>query len=499
MQREAIRYLFFGALAGVLLAYPAMASIFLDDALIHARLADHIHALGLPIFNQGAVFKAGSSTGYVYLIALLSPPVGAQTAIRIIEFVTIALTVTGLAYLVGVSPGCRLGKLLAVLAVLPFFLLAAYGGMETPIVCLLMTMAAIACRYGRHGTVVFLIALGVWFRFEMLALLSLVLFHYLYSRRLKKTILLFSFPVFLLFWLETSLFGSIIPNAVKIKSVAYGFPLFDSVLNALGSFALWDTRYAIGLLLLLAAGLHVRAVLSKQRVHLDFSDVLYLFSVIVFVAWLFGRTLIFSWYYCLLAFPFGLGFVLQAESSRRTPLFRLDSVVLSGFFLCGLVSVTQHFSLAGSVSPSIRVPQYVDIGSALYAECPSCTLVTSEIGGLGYGFKGKVWDAFGLGDPEAAPFHPMNVPDERQNYLTGAIPPRYVTFRDPDFIVTMPCFTHALRKSEVIERYQRYDCPFSGNATIWDDSEILIFSKQPLPGRVLEALNCRKPAPATRP
>ena len=215
--------------------------------------------------------------------------------------------------------------------------------------------------------------------------------------------------------------------------------------------------------------------------------------------WLVGRTLIFPWYYCLLVYPFGLALILSAEYSGAgsTASARAENLagilVVLGFLLFGVKAVLFAFGIVGGDAPTLRVARYIQIGSGLYRHCPSCTLVTSEIGGLGYSFKGRVYDAFGLGDPEAARFHPLSVPEERQDFRVGAIPPKYVVYRNPDFVVSMPLFSMALRASKVVDKYNAYDCPFSEKrgVRIWGDSTVQIFSRRVLPDEVLRSMHCR--------
>jgi hypothetical protein len=134
------------------------------------------------------------------------------------------------------------------------------------------------------------------------------------------------------------------------------------------------------------------------------------------------------------------------------------------------------------------VNTYSRIGENLYKFCSTCTLVTSEIGGLGYFFKGGVYDAFGLGDPVVMDFHPMEVPNERQDYGVGAIPPKYVELRDPDFIVSMPVFSFSLRKSSLIAKYHAYDCQL--DTVVFGDSVVKVFSKNSLPSQLLMKMGC---------
>jgi hypothetical protein len=83
-----------------------------------------------------------------------------------------------------------------------------------------------------------------------------------------------------------------------------------------------------------------------------------------------------------------------------------------------------------------RVHEYLKIGMLLNNACPKATLLTSEIGGLGYSFHGRILDGMGLVTPEAVAYHPLHFPEDSPSGADGAIPPRYAQAAKPDLIVT---------------------------------------------------------------
>ena len=142
-------------------------------------------------------------------------------------------------------------------------------------------------------------------------------------------------------------------------------------------------------------------------------------------------------------------------------------------------------------SDNARVARYLEIGEELYKYCPTCSLATSEIGGLGYSFKGVVFDGFGLGDPEALRFHPLRIPEDRPGYYNGAIPPKYIEYRSPDFIVSITAFSNALRQSNIINNYYRYDCSFKSILDItWKGEMVQIYSKKSLSPSLVDRIEC---------
>ena len=180
--------------------------------------------------------------------------------------------------------------------------------------------------------------------------------------------------------------------------------------------------------------------------------------------------------------------------SRNVGVKRLSVVVLALFFVMGSVDVVGMF--VAMDNPLNRVARYLRIGTVLYDVCPTCSLATSETGAVGYGFKGTIHDAFGLGDPDAVRYHPLDVPGQREDYSIGAIAPQYVMDKDPDFIVTMPSFAEALRASPAVAAYQGYDCRFDrSQGTVWGNATIQVYSKTELPDGVLAAMGCVKAPP----
>ena len=500
--KNRIQLISIGLILGIILAIPVLGNNFFDDAYIHARLARNITTYGSPAFNPGDNLKIGSSTGFVYLISALSIFFDYITAIKVIEFFTISITTAGFFLLISLLG--KVNKILVALSfisIFPYFLHSAYGGMETPIVCMLILFSIIAVYYKEYALSIFLISFSTWFRFELILLLLLTGASFSISNKVtKKQLLLYCTPFTGLVIFELSIYGTIIPHAAKVKQISYGFPLPHSIYNAL-SFGLGSTYTVIGISFTLFFALHIYQLI-KRRFDTDFGDVLIIFSAGVFAAWAVGRSLIFPWYYCLFTFPFGLQLIRAHQARLKfmalkedTPkLFNthLHAITCMGLAFLGLSIV---FSVWGPYSKdysSKRVGRYLEIGSALFKTCPTCTMVTSEIGGLGYSFEGIVYDGFGLGDPAATRYHPMKVPDERQDYGVGAIPVGYAELRNPDYIVSMPVFSYALRKSRFIEGYIKYQCPIDKHIEIkiFGDSTIDIYSKKIISSQIVDELNC---------
>jgi hypothetical protein len=135
------------------------------------------------------------------------------------------------------------------------------------------------------------------------------------------------------------------------------------------------------------------------------------------------------------------------------------------------------------------VKAYLNIGTILNDEYPNATLLTSEIGGLGYAFRGRILDAAGLASPGALDFHPMKVPEQRSSGNIGAIPPGYVKLNTPDLIVSYDYFAQALLKDEVIQQYNVIlipaflpeDAKNFENKAILDNRYLRVYIRKDLP------------------
>ena len=92
-----------------------------------------------------------------------------------------------------------------------------------------------------------------------------------------------------------------------------------------------------------------------------------------------------------------------------------------------LACVSREPSRELADSFNIRVAEYRAVGGALEESCPTGRLLTSEIGGLGDGFKGEILDGFRSGKPPSAiKYHVMRGPEEKRNGLLGTIPLGFV-------------------------------------------------------------------------
>jgi len=301
-------------------------------------------------------------------------------------------------------------------------------------------------------------------------------------------------------------YENFIPHAASVKSIAYNHPLLNSFINA---FSLSSGPYWLILLLpiyflfiCLLWSLFTN-ILKKRHFALKPYVIYGVFSLGILLMWSLGRSNIFPWYLPIVALGFSLTIYFYFDESTNgidtktynSNWFRYVSMLAAVSIF--IISINGFLKLYAWNTPlkftaNERVSNYLRISSYLYKFCADCTLMTSEIGGLGYGFKGKVLDGFGLGDPEAVKYHPMRVPEQRQSYGIGAIPLGYARERKPDFIVSMPIFTMEYRNSELHSRSHNYFCPFRNNSSLWGNTGIAIHSSVILPDELLDNMLCKK-------
>jgi hypothetical protein len=218
-------------------------------------------------------------------------------------------------------------------------------------------------------------------------------------------------------------------------------------------------------------------------------------SVLITGAYVAAKTMIFPWYVPLYSVPLWL-VVGKLILDSETPLIRTFLVILlmplvaSQLFNLGQVAMGAFYNPASypDFLAGARVRQYIQVGKSLFEQYPQAPLLTSEIGGLGYGFKGYILDGAGLVTPSALAYHPLRIPEERSSGLLGAIPPAVVEKFQPDIIVSYDIFIEAFLKSNIAQRYVRTKCRVfleddlrrADGRTIWNNRYLNVFISRDL-------------------
>jgi hypothetical protein len=487
-------------LVAVALAAPCLFAPLFDDAYIHARLAQHLLESGRPDFNAGAGLKTDSATGYLLLVAAVSALVRDPVlGLRAIQAASLALFVVQLWRFVRVARertsavdwllfGCAL----------PPVLWAAYGGMETSLAAALLVSCAGCALRGEERAALLYASLAACVRIELVVFVAFVLARRLAAGAPLARLLPLLAPLALCAVFDLVHYGTLLPQAALAKSLAYDLPLGEAARLALSvSFE----RHA-----LLLGGLYVASLALALYLRADLGlsalDGLMLQTVALLLAWTAGRSIMFPWYVATYSVCISLLALRARQPSGE--LVRSPRVArVYGALLCvlsvalGLLSARTVFIDLGlsraELASGVRAQRYLSLAGPLYRHCPTCSLASSEIGALGWAFRGTVFDALGLADRDASAFHPLSVPEQRASYRVGAIPPAYIALRAPEFVISMPLFSEAFRRSAVARSYTVYDCPLvpeQPERRLWGDAVIQVFAKRALPAALLARMRC---------
>lgn len=346
---------------------------------------------------------------------------------------------------------------------------ASVGLMEIPL-CLFLTASGLLFLRLRQAAGFAFLAAAAFCRPEI----SLCLFAYLAHFFLRKEIslakiILWTFLGGLPFFLfDFCFFGTVIPQAIRAKAAVYAIGPFET-LRAFVAAALPDrlmdlrlpsTLQWIGLFAILGL-----AVIAWARAGLNMkasagpADLLPLMisGLCLGILYVASATHLHLWYVPLVVSPIVVSIVpvMTKKKAASIALAIVASVVFSMSLVRGLAASAISPVLWPDFETGARVRKYLEVGEWLYRQYPEARLLTAEIGGLGYSFKGTIIDACGLASPEALRYHPMKVPEERSSGKIGAIPAGLVAETRPELIVTYDAFGEALlRRPEIMSQYR---------------------------------------------
>jgi hypothetical protein len=439
VRRYFLLILLAGAAAVFVTCAVRLSGMAADDAFIHRRIAFNFQHYGKPYFNPDQQVMVTSSPLWTWILAAGGAALPVENPVPWFEFVFV-LTGAAAAYQLVRSghaeglPGLFLSAT-AFIAVFVAVLPSSMAQMETPCAVSLMLMGCLGILQRRDWGMPVLV-LACFARCEcVLLLLSAALWVSLRRQWTKWSLVISAATALAGFtWLLRE-YGTVIPNTVIAKSHLY-LVTHRHVARAFASFPQAAVCLAAGLLWWFYGR-------DRGRAKDPAAGLLFAFGVLLAAAYVARRTFIFPWYLPLVLVPVPVAIVLWTERSRLLPgmigtVFAAAVLLPLGKFDIALV----HAAVLGvpGIVPGFpmtaRVDEYRRIGSAVYSQCPSGTLMTSEIGGLGWGFPGEIRDGAGLASPEAIHYHPMRVPEERSAGTLGEIPAGFVRDRHPDLIVS---------------------------------------------------------------
>jgi hypothetical protein len=456
--------LFLGSLALVSLLhvrfYPFDVA---DDAYIHFRIVRAMVATGLPEFNPGEAVAATSSPLWTLLLAALAPLPG---GIQVHAFVLTAVSLAGSAVLAAALLGeFGVGRPLALaygaVVFVPLYL-SALALMETPLaVALALAGLLLFVRRQAAWAVVMGLAVGARLEFALLVALAWMVDPVPPRVRIRNALLIavavLWIPVFYI-----GFFGNPIPNTVLAKAIVYrptAPEIASWLLEGMEQSSLPVRALGLAGLVLLAVALwrgrgSPTADPPARRALLLLGG----FPVLLAAVYFLDRAEIFFWYLPLVYVPLLLAAAALTGAGARPGLAALTPLVLilpafphaAVDIVAAIIDPFRFSALGGGA----RTQRYIEIGRMLSAEKPDGVLMSSEIGGLGWGYSGIVADGAGLVSPAALKYHPMKVPEDRRDGIWAAIPPGFVAELRPDFIVTYPILAERLLGDPVLSTYR---------------------------------------------
>ncbi|MBN1314154.1 MAG: hypothetical protein JXA42_01755 [Anaerolineales bacterium] len=488
-----------------------------DDAYIHLRIADNLANNNAPFFNPGERIMASTSPGWTTFLAVLLKLL--PFSMELLSIVNALFCVAGAVIFTQLvqfasgqvfSPG-KFGFFMVLYICLLFQ--SSVGLMEIPCTLLLLGLGLKFLVQKKEVGFTFL-ALIIFFRPEMaIFYIFALLFAFKNQVVSLKSLLGYTLIGLLPFVIyDLTFFHTLIPNTIMAKSKVYEIsrlhPLSTVASSFLPDLSLFNTFisipliFKVGYFYIWLFFLVIVILKSGQKVYLknDNNNLILLVlipGITIAGLYIAARALIFSWYMPLYTVPilfgiFGSLFAKKIKGARWIFLF-ISLPLLALLFLGVFQNAWAAFndlSLNQNFEQGARVRKYLEVGRELYEKYPDATLLSSEIGGLGWGFKGYIMDGVGLITPQALKYHPMRVPEERSMGVYGSIPAGLVTELRPDIIVSYDVFIEDLLKRSVLQEYNHYREPvfieqdmfFSPEGTVFGSQYLNIFIRKDFVG-----------------
>lgn len=450
-----------------------------DDAFIHLRIARNLALSGTAFFNPGERIMATSSPLWTVVLAGL----GIATHRWLLPFLEAGL-LTGcgvLAYLLsrkllpattfalgGSAAGGQrsrvqsmllagLAGLLAMLLVLP----SSIGQMETPLAMALLLGAMYSFAAGGWACLP-LLALAGCVRLEMLPLFAVACLVAAAVKFRRSSIAAALGIVAAMAIAVYAQFGVLLPNSMRAKAIGYAYDRADIVRQIFEAMLL-EWPMIVCLMVFLGAMFLDRFDAFRRRDHSRSSWIAALLGVWgigVMLEYVVRDTPIFEWYRPLIWLPLLLCFLLyrSLSSSSRQLRGALEFARFAGILLFLFVPLLKGYVIVRAAildtaaakgvadrRDSARVEEYLVVGRALRTTCPGGTLLTPEIGALGWAFNGRILDAFGIASPRALAFQPL-----RSGAPVGGIPAGYAAEERPDMIVSYTSLDEEVRRDAAL-------------------------------------------------
>ena len=503
-----------------------------DDAYIHFRIAENFAQYGKPYFNISDKVMATSSFVWTSLLSMFA--LFKLNLPKTVAIFNSLVAVFGSLVWINLFPKTKSNFSYLILSIFfqilyVFVLLPSLVGlMETPFAILILGLSInLIIRKRKIGWV--LLAVTIFLRYELIifaiALIILELSKNTTKSNKLKNITSFMSTIILFCLILMFYYSSIFPNTISAKNIVYQINFSRIVVNfenaiflpcsypflgiitrgkilqegfctLLSSYWYWISVFIIFLSILVFP-------LKKYFHSIKLGLLFFLCSLGLIFAYLYKHVFLFDWYIPLFEVPliFSLYYFLLSlffkEKSVEVNTFQLNiskfTLYVAILILCltpirnfiNYFKATENdLSNFSYAAPGLRVQRYLEVGEELYRLFPNSKLLTSEIGGLGYSFRGYIIDGIGLITPSALIYHPMNVPDQRQDGAIGAIPADLVKDTLPELIVSYPVFIKEFMTTKICkELYTKIEIPaFSSNwqsrtglNSLWGSEKLFIY------------------------
>lgn len=445
-----------------------------DDTWIHLRIARNLLATGHAWFNTNERVMATSSPLWTILMAALHVP-SHPSMLPVLEAVLL-WSACVLAFCIarqsfaGQSELLRDGlSLLAAILTAALLLGSSVGQMESPLAVLLLLGAWRAVQR-RSGMALPLFAMAAATRLEYLPVwLLATVVALVWSHRHRIAALEGIGIVLALAGWTLAQFHVLLPNSMRAKQISYDLSLRQSVQQFVGLRLRDGAMAALLFAVVVVAGAllwrHTRTGTSgakRRQAALPLASTL--LGLLLVLEYLMHRTVIFDWYRPLYLVPLTLGVLLLRPAVARASARRalaVAQVLLLAWFAAPAMHALPGFVRA-AITPSVaqksridhgdyaRVQEYLEVGSVLQRACPGGRMLASEIGGLGWTFRGELLDGFGIASPGALQYQPL-----RSGAPKGGIPVAYLLQQRPDVVVSYTVMSVEPLASSAVQ--QQYD------------------------------------------
>ncbi|HEY1078971.1 MAG TPA: hypothetical protein VGE46_02705 [Bdellovibrio sp.] len=491
--------LIISALSYFLLYILRFSSYVIDDAYIHLRIARNIAEHGVPYFNLHEKVMGSSPHLWINLMALLMKIFGFQLfhvaiATWLFTSASFGCCVDLLSERFSQVEAVVISWLLIALLLLP----SAAGLMETPMAIFIFFLMFVFLKRSEYFWSGLMMGLAVWLRFEFFAL-SVLAVAFTGGLVNKRKIVLGAFAPLAGYVIYCwSYFDTLVPFPVISKPSVFTITLkeFFNEMPSVTNYPMSTWQYISPNAKIILICLSLGALISflfytgLRRYLRTWPFLMLTFSASVLVVYALKRVYVFSWYTPLFVLPLAISMLTLLDKKKSLYFAPLLIVSFINVFFIGCVNT--YAMLSGNDSyyddyvPGLRVQKYLTIGAKIFADYPNATLMTAEIGALGWAFPGRVLDGAALVSPQVLKYHPVPVPEDRPWNMAGAIPVRSVQELKPDIIVSMPTFArgvlreiqsgalpYKLLESQLILTSEEQQ--FSKTKTLWGSETIYVF------------------------